>query len=141
MGEPDPTKLNLAPSLPPEGKEKLSKRILLADDYEPLISSLAMLLRSQGYLVDTVENGQLLLDKLAANKYDLVITDYEMPLMTGLEALLAIKADDSLKDLPIIVYSGSYEIEGKVKMIGGIFLRKGEAISELKAVIKKVLGE
>jgi CheY-like chemotaxis protein len=120
---------NLKPNDLKEGKEKLSKRILLAEDYTSARESYVRLLTRRGYTVDAVENGQLLLDKLTdeKGKYDLVITDNTMPKITGIEALQQIRQNERFRNLPVIVNSGDVgdTIRKAVESLGGIYIMKG----------------
>ena|SRR3989338_10865278 len=133
------------PNDSPEDKEKLSKRILVADDEPAIRDIFVMALASRGYLVDTVENGQALLNRLLTGKekYDLVITDNNMPLMTGIQALQRIRTNDRFKDLPVIVCTGIPDTEKEriVKEAGGEFLQKPVSIDDLRIAVEKMLAE
>ncbi len=89
-------------------------RILLAEDNEINQLIAQELLKSQGYLVDTANNGQEAIDMLKGNDYRLVLMDIQMPVMDGLTATCAIRAMEEYKTLPIIAMSanamaGDYE--------------------------------
>ena len=79
-----------------------------------------------GHTVVLAENGLQaweLLDK--GEKFDLVVTDHDMPLMTGLELLQRIRADVRFENLPVIVWSGNDRIEPEVLALKGHFISKG----------------
>lgn len=127
-----------------EEKEKLSKRILFADDEQGVREMYPLFLEAKGYTVDVVENGQLLLDKLFSGneKYDLIITDNTMPGIKGTEVLKQIRADDRFKDLPVIINSGDNWIEDEVDKLGGIFLEKPPSSTAVFIeTVKRALGE
>ena len=68
------------------------RRILVVDD-EPLVcDAVKMMLNFDGHEVQTAANGKEALVKLANTSFDLVITDFEMPIMKGDELAAAIKA-------------------------------------------------
>ena len=68
------------------------RRILVVDD-EPLVcDAVKMMLDFDGHLVQTANNGKEALAIFAAGQFDLVITDFEMPVMKGDELAAAIKA-------------------------------------------------
>ncbi|MCE9549056.1 response regulator [Candidatus Nomurabacteria bacterium] len=98
----------------PEGKEKLVRRILIAEDEHLIRDNYVDFFEAQGFIVDVVSDGQMLLDKLynSTEKYDLVITDNNMPAVTGLEALKKIRGDERFNNLPIMMVSAE---EGKVE--------------------------
>ncbi len=130
----------------PENKEKLSKRVLVAEDTTETREMLCDLLESQGFKVDAVENGQLLLNNLFEGKvkYDLVITDNNMPTetgdgITGIEVLKKIRGKNSLSDLPVVVFSGDIWIEKDVERLGGTFLSKPD-ILKLQKITETILG-
>ncbi|MFA5778081.1 MAG: response regulator [Candidatus Paceibacterota bacterium] len=134
MGEFSPKTSN------PERNEKLSKRILFADDEKSILFGLGMLLEGEGYTVDTAENGQLLLDKLEKENYDLVVTDNNMPILDGIEALKRIRGDARFKNLPVIVNSGD-DVGETVKSLGGVFSSKGNSFNILLKKIKDLLSD
>jgi two-component system chemotaxis sensor kinase CheA len=77
-------------------------KILLAEDLPFFSRVVKSYLESDGYEVITAENGREALDKLLQIKVDVVISDIEMPIMTGIELVRAIRANDALRDLPVI---------------------------------------
>lgn len=67
-------------------------KILLAEDEAQLARVLKMAITTSGYQVDTVDNGQKVVDLAAANAYDVMILDIMMPVKSGLEALRELRA-------------------------------------------------
>ncbi|HEY0114636.1 MAG TPA: response regulator [Allosphingosinicella sp.] len=94
---------------PGEGQPRL--RILLVDDNEAVRETTAALLVDLGHRVETAEDGATMLSKLKQRRddYDLIITDYAMPLMSGGEAM--IQARELRPDIPAIIVSGYAEAE------------------------------
>ena len=79
-----------------------SSRILVIED-TPLFQTIVReYLSSVGFEVDVEENGQLGLDAIEANRYDLVLCDIEMPVMDGFDVIRSLRANDKYKDLPVI---------------------------------------
>ncbi len=66
-------------------------RILIIEDDEEMRSLLEDFLRDEGFEADSAENGSEAFHKLAAEPFDLVITDIRMPGLTGLDILSAVK--------------------------------------------------
>lgn len=81
--------------------------ILVADDEFLLAMILSDVLEDEGYEVATVSNGEAALSSVYKRRPDLVITDFMMPAMTGLEFAEAIRSDKTLASLPIILVSGA----------------------------------
>jgi DNA-binding NtrC family response regulator len=78
--------------------------VLFADDEEDLRDLLALEFADAGFDVTTVANGAAAIEAMQRRRFDLVITDYKMPVMDGLETSKRIKALDP--SLPIIVATG-----------------------------------
>ncbi len=98
-------------------------KILCADNDKRVRGQLARLMGHQGYTVTAVADGNLLIPELEKEAYDVVITDNDMSVMSGLEALRQIRRSP-FKDLPVIVFTGA-NVEKAVKALGGIFIPKG----------------
>lgn len=81
--------------------------ILVADDEFLLAMILSDVLEDEGYEVAMVSNGEAALSAVYKRRPDLVITDFMMPTMTGLEFAEAIRADKTMAGLPIILVSGA----------------------------------
>lgn len=90
-------------------------RILLVDDFATMRKIIRNLLKQIGYEnVEEAEDGLMALERLKVNTFGLVISDWNMPRMTGLDMLKAIRADDGLKSLPVLMVTAENELE-KVK--------------------------
>src|SRR3989344_7969207 len=86
----------------------MAKILIIEDD--PLINKMySEKLSRDGYQTDIAENGQLGLDKMKQNPPDLLILDIMMPKMGGIEVIDAMKADQTLEKIPIIVLSNLSE--------------------------------
>jgi two-component system cell cycle response regulator CpdR len=81
------------------------KRILLVDDEEPLRELVRMMLQLDGHQVTEASNGAEALSLFTMGGFDLVITDFEMPVMEGNELAARIKLLDP--SLPILMITGS----------------------------------
>lgn len=115
------------------------RRVLVAEDSPVMSYTLDNLLTCKGFVVTLVEHGGLALDLLkSGEKFDMILTDHNMPCMTGLELLKAIRADDMLKDLPVIVHSSVTikEFVEEVTSLGGIHAEKGN-LDGLEKALKK----
>lgn len=78
------------------------RRILVVDDEPFVCDAVRMMLAFDGHLVETASNGKDALAMMAKGKFDLVITDYEMPTMKGDELAAAIKARDPKQPVVMI---------------------------------------
>jgi CheY-like chemotaxis protein len=80
--------------------------ILLVDDNHEYREVTREVLEMEGYTVLTAANGARAFDLMQQKKPDLVLTDATMPIMTGIELLQAIRADEQLKLIPIVLVTG-----------------------------------
>ena len=79
-------------------------KFLIVDDFSTMRRIVRNLLKELGYAnADEAEDGTDALAKLRASKFDFVVSDINMPNMNGFDLLKAIKADDSLKHLPVLM--------------------------------------
>ena len=78
--------------------------ILIVDDYRTMLRIIRNLLKQIGYEnVDEAGDGQDALRKMSRKAYDLVISDWNMQPMNGLDFLRAVRADPSLQHIPFIM--------------------------------------
>jgi class 3 adenylate cyclase len=93
-------------------------RLLVVDDNDNNLYTLTRRLQRQGYTeLSTAINGREALDLLRRERFDLVLLDIMMPEMNGFEVLEEMKADMSLRDVPVIVISAMDDMESTVKCI------------------------
>ena len=79
------------------------KRIIVADDEPYVTATLATKLRQAGHEVFTAGDGQQTLALAMENLPDLIITDYQMPVMSGYEMSLKLKENQSTSRIPILM--------------------------------------
>ncbi|MFC7626194.1 response regulator [Paraburkholderia humisilvae] len=89
--------------------------ILLIDDEQDLLSAWALLLELEGFHVVTAIEARAGVELAHRLHPALVITDLMMPEMDGIEVCLAIKADPSLDDVPVILWSASPDIPANIR--------------------------
>ena len=90
----------------PSNLEHIDKtiKILVVDDQAPTRQLVRSILRSIGFSeIAQAENGQLAIEYINHNDVGLVICDWNMPLVTGLEVLKAVRSIESLKRIPFIM--------------------------------------
>jgi CheY-like chemotaxis protein len=84
--------------------------VLVVDDELAIRDLLAFVLREEGHQVRTASDGQDALAQLAMNKPDLVLLDVMMPVLDGREVLKHIRADATLRRVPILVMSAAADL-------------------------------
>jgi two-component system chemotaxis response regulator CheY len=79
-------------------------KILVVDDFATMRKVIRNLLKQVGYEnIVEAEDGVIALKTLKSQKIDLVVSDWNMPNMTGLELLKAVRSDDDLKSTPFLM--------------------------------------
>lgn len=118
----------------------MAHRILWADDEIDLLKPHIMFLRNKGYDISTANNGADALDMVAAERYDLIILDENMPGLTGLETLAAVK--QRAPHIPVIMITKSEEENIMDKAVGSKiadYLIKPVNPSQILLALKKHL--
>ncbi len=99
----------------------MAKRILVADDEAHILHVLSMKLRNAGYEVITAADGEEALELCLAEPPDLVITDYQMPVLSGLELCKEMRRRAELKDVPALMLTArEFDIEAGEMVGAGI---------------------
>ena len=79
------------------------RKALVIDDEIHIVQVVAIKLRNNGFDVTTAENGAVALDIAKEEKPDIIITDFQMPVMTGLELVENLRKDTATEDIPVIM--------------------------------------
>ncbi|HAZ42941.1 MAG TPA: hybrid sensor histidine kinase/response regulator [Cyanobacteria bacterium UBA11371] len=94
---------------------KKRKRILVVDDSITVREVERKLLENNGYEVEIAINGMEGWNAVRTNEYDLVISDVDMPRMTGIELVSHIKSNPNLKSIPVIIVSYKDREEDRIR--------------------------
>ena len=97
------------------------KRILLVDDHQLARDALKLFLEAQGYCIEEAENGAAGLALIEqGGSFDLVISDNQMPVMTGMEFIQSLSQRSYISTHPVILYSGNLtpELEQRARALG-----------------------
>ena len=89
----------------------MSKQILIADDSESIREILAFSLENTGYEVIVAKDGMDALSFFDGRPIDLLLTDYHMPKLTGLELIRKVRQIEDYKFLPILVLTTEKQVE------------------------------
>ena len=93
-------------------------RILVVDDFSTMRRIVKNILRQLGYNnVLAADDGTTALAKLKTEKIDFCVTDWNMPKMSGLELLKEIRADNHLKDIPVLMVTAEALQENIEKLL------------------------
>jgi len=121
----------------------MSKLILAVEDQEDNMQILRDLLTSAGYEIVEAENGEQAMAAVAKRRPDLILMDIQLPIMDGYEATRRIKADASLRTIPIIAIT-SYALgsdEARARAAGcDDFVAKPYSPRQLLAKVREYLS-
>jgi len=117
--------------------------ILIVDDEFGLAEMAADLLSYLGHSVTTAINGRIALDSIQQARPDLILLDVMMPIVSGIEVLVALKADERYRDIPVILMSaaGAEVVPEELRPLTAGFLQKPFTFDELKAALRAGLPE
>ncbi|MCW5750083.1 MAG: response regulator [Alphaproteobacteria bacterium] len=122
-----------------------SMPILIVDDYKTMLRIISNLLKQLGFSnIDEATDGGAALGKLRERSYGLVISDWNMEPMTGLQLLKEVRADERLKGLPFIMITAESKTENVIaaKQAGvNNYIVKPFNAETLKKKMSSVLGE
>ena len=119
-------------------------KFLVVDDYRTMRRILVAHLIEIGYdEVEEAEDGNIALQKLRQGGFDFVISDWNMPNMTGVELLQAVRGDEQLKNLPFILVTAESQwsqISQAIRCEVSEYVIKPFHTEELEKKIKKCLS-
>jgi len=117
-------------------------KILIVDDFSTMRRIIKNLLRDLGFSnADEADDGQSALPMLQTGKFDFLITDWNMPGMTGIELLKAVRADEKIATLPVLMVTAEAKreqiIEAAQAGVNGYVVKPFTAAA-LKEKIEKI---
>ncbi len=117
-------------------------KILIVDDFSTMRRIIKNLLRDLGYNnVQEADDGNTALPMLKSGKFDFLITDWNMPGMTGIELLKTVRADPELAKLPVLMVTAEQKreqiIEAAQAGVNGYIVKPFTA-QTLKEKIEKI---
>ncbi|OFX53598.1 MAG: hypothetical protein A2066_04145 [Bacteroidetes bacterium GWB2_41_8] len=120
-----------------------NQKILLVDD-EPLHLKLYdKMLKEFNFQIATAGNGQECLQMARVHQPDMILLDWNMPVMSGIEALEIIKQDEAIKDIPVLLITGvmtsSEDLSFAMALGASDFLKKPFDKLELSARVRNIL--
>lgn len=121
----------------------MPKRIVVADDESHILHVVSMKLSNAGYQVLTAMDGEEALELCRNELPDLLITDYQMPIMTGLEVCQALRQDVRTRGIPVLMLTArGFDLEQTQMSQVGIreVLSKPFSPREVLAKVQEVLG-
>lgn len=129
-------------STAPEAAEGEKKRILIVDD-DPSYAKMVREWLKDAYQVGIVTAGMQAITFLLKNKVDLILLDYEMPVVDGPQVLQMLRSEPSTKDIPIVFLTGVGTREGVERVMAlnpRGYILKSTTREDLRGYLKRMLG-
>lgn len=125
----------------------MSYNILIVDDSTPMRAVIKKVVRASGFDIGVffeAANATEALTVLDANWLDLVLTDYNMPDMDGLELLKKIKLDDTTKNIPVVMVTtegSSQRVDKFMEAGAAAYIKKPFTPEAIRQTLNNILGE
>jgi two-component system chemotaxis response regulator CheY len=120
-------------------------RVLVVDDFSTMRRIVKNTLRQIGFTnIEEAEDGQKAYDRLSVEKFDFVVSDWNMPNMTGIDLLRKVRATPQIKDIPFLMVTAEAKQENIVEAIkAGVsnYIVKPFTVATLDEKIKKIFKE
>lgn len=123
-------------------KKMLQPSILVVEDEEAIASVIKYNLKREGFIVESIDDGNTALDFAKKNKPDLIILDWMLPSISGIEVCKSLRNNDETLNIPIIMLSAKSEELDKITGLergADDYITKPFSPVELVARIKAVL--
>ena len=114
----------------------MEKKILIVDDEDDVIEFVSTVLKENGFVPVVARNGEEALDMIREDRPDLIVMDILMPKQSGIRMYRELKTSESLKDIPVIIYSGIARRTLK-RALSARTVSTGERVPDPEAHIEK----
>lgn len=114
-------------------------RVLIVDDEPEMLSLLAEELEDEGFEIRTAKNGLDVVSEIPFTPFDILITDWKLPLRDGLVVLKTV--NELRPDVPVVFITafGDTKIRKKVEKTGAVYLQKPFSMDDLKRLVHSLL--
>jgi len=122
----------------------MSKNVLVVDDSKLARDLLAYMVSSGGYNAEAAEGGAEALERLAAEAFQLVVVDLNMPLMDGYELIRRIRSSETISEISIIIATTEAEAQDKSRGVeagADLYMVKPVQEAELISNIRMLIGD
>lgn len=119
---------------------KAPPHVLLVEDEPGTLTTVALLLEMSGFRVTQASNGERALQQLARERPDIVLTDFMMPHVNGLELIKAMRAQPALAAVPVILTSAALPADIEPSKVAQGFITKPYRIEAVIELIESILA-
>jgi len=130
-----------------QGGPAMSYSILIVDDSFPMRAVIKKVIKASGFDIGELleaSNGKEALQVMDQHWLDLVLTDHNMPDMNGLELLKAMKNNDTLADIPVVMVTtegSDLRVEEFLSQGAAAYIKKPFTPEQIKSQLNRILGE
>ena len=122
----------------------LNMKVLVVDDFATMRRIIKNVLKQIGFSkINEADDGKSALKELKKEEYDLVLCDWNMPEMSGLDLLIAMKSDDQLKGIPFVMVTAEAQKDNILEAVkSGVsnYIVKPFTADTVEQKLKKVFG-
>lgn len=121
----------------------MGRLALVVDDSMLIRHTVCRYLEERGFSVESASNGHEALEMLASLHPDIIVTDMQMPKMTGAELISALKSKQETKEIPVVILSGkkSAPQSPEEKIANYVIYKDIDIETQLQKAIISALGE
>jgi len=122
----------------------LGMKVLVVDDFATMRRIVKNVLRQIGFTnISEADDGKAALKALKGEKFDLILCDWNMPEMSGLEVLKQMKSDDAFKDIPFVMVTAEAQKDNIIEAVkAGVnsYIVKPFTAETIGEKLKKMFG-
>jgi two-component system OmpR family response regulator len=122
----------------------LAVDVLIAEDEPSILESLDFILRRAGWSIDSVTDGEAVLERVRRNRPRVLVLDVMLPKRSGFDVLKQLRADSETKDLPVLILTAKGQQQDRriAEELGADgFVTKPYSNSEVVGAVRQLLGE
>lgn len=113
----------------------MNTRILICDDDEEMANLISRILRKNQYDVDVITQMVGFMDTVKEVDPDIILIDYQMPDINGVEATKMLYEDKESSHIPVVFISGHELIEKHAQQLNKLYIKKPFDIDKLRAIL------
>ena len=118
--------------------------VLIAEDEPSILESLDFILRRAGWSIDSVTDGEAVLERVRRNRPRVLVLDVMLPRRSGFDVLKQLRADGETRDLPVLILTAKGQQQDRriAEELGADgFVTKPYSNAEVVGAVRQLLGE
>ena len=122
----------------------MAKHVLIIEDEPNIIEAISFILSRDGFTVHTHENGESAMDKVRAQRPDMIILDAMLPGKSGFDILRELRADPVTSNLPVLMLTARGQAKDRelaIRLGADVFMTKPFSNAEICAQVRALIGD